>query len=457
MIIHPDPWTPYEPSADDPWDLRKVAQLHRRAGFGATWAELQRDLNEGPGPSVDRLLQPRAATPEEQSVLDALRQGVLDSRDTERLKAWWLYRLLFDPDPLREKLTLFWHSHFATSNRKVQSIPLMLRQNELLRRHALGDFTALLTEMITDGAMLVWLDGAGSKKEDPNENFAREFLELFTLGLGQYTETDIRQAARAFTGWVRQRNESFRGDDSFHYEAAQFDAGDKTFLKQTGAWRAADIVRLTLEQPAAAEFLCRKLYRFFISETAEPGPELIQPLAEELRQHHYALRHVVDILLRSRHFYSQAAYRQRIKSPMELSAGVLHTLEVPRTEVSLLALAVACERQGQDLFYPPNVNGWEGGRSWLNTSTALERSNYSTDLVWGNPNFGLTPYDPLTWARRHGVTPQRAAEVLTELLLQGDQDPKARALVLRTGHDGRPDSLRKALQLVLHCPEFQLA
>jgi uncharacterized protein (DUF1800 family) len=457
MIVNEGPWAPYEPTAQDPWDLRKAAHLHRRAGFGATWAELQRDVNEGPAASIDRLLQPRARTPEEQGVLDALRQGVLDSRDGERLKAWWLYRFLYDPDPLREKLTLFWHSHFATSNRKVQSIPLMLRQNELLRRHALGDFPALLTDVLADGAILVWLDGAGSKKEKPNENLAREFLELFTLGLGHYTETDIRQAARALTGWVRQRGDGLRGDDSFRHEPAQFDTGDKTFLGQTGPWHPADVVRITLEQPPCAEFLCRKLYRFFVRDTEEPGPDLLRPLAEELRAHHYSIGHVVGTILRSRHFYSKAAYRQRLKSPVEFSAGLLRTLEVPRADVSLLALAVACERQGQDLFYPPNVKGWEGGRTWLNSTTVLERSNYSTDVVWGNPNLGLKPYDPLAWAGRQGLPLQKVAEVLIGLLLQGDLDAKARALIVGTARDGQPESLRKALQLVLHCPEFQLA
>src|SRR5207244_2775162 len=152
MTTTQGPWAPYEPSASDLWDLRKVAHLHRRAGFGATWSELQRDLRAGPVASVDRLLSPPAATTEEQQILDSLRQGALTARDSERLKAWWLYRLLYDADPLREKLTLFWHSHFATSNRKVGSIPLMLQQNDLLRRHALGEFAPLLSDIIGDGA-----------------------------------------------------------------------------------------------------------------------------------------------------------------------------------------------------------------------------------------------------------------------------------------------------------------
>src|SRR5262249_8727977 len=181
--------------------------------------------------------------------LDSLRQGVLDPRDSERLKAWWLYRLLYDPDPPREKLTLFWHSHFATSNRKVNSIPLMLQQNELLRRHALGELAPLLNDIVSDPAMLIWLDGAISQRQRPNENFAREFLELFTLGPGNYTEQDIRQAARAFPGWARQGNADRGTPAVFRFDPARFDDGEKTFLGRTGRWNAGDIVRITLEQP----------------------------------------------------------------------------------------------------------------------------------------------------------------------------------------------------------------
>ncbi len=450
MNIDNGAWAPYEPSANDPWDLRKVAHLHRRAGFGATWAEIVRDLKAGPAASVERFLKPRALTTKEKETLDALRKGVLDSGASERLQAWWLYRILYDADPLREKMTLFWHSHFATSNRKVGNLALMVQQNELFREHALDEFAALLTKIVSDPAMLVWLDGADSKKEKPNENFGREFLELFTLGIGHYSEKDIREAARAFTGWEVK-------DDKGHFDTSQHDAGTKTFLGQIGAWKAADIVRITLEQPAAAEFLCRKLYRFFVSEAAEPSADLIQPLAEELRNQRYSIRHVVELILRSRHFYATAAHRQRIKSPVEFSVGLIRILEVPRTDVSLLALAVTCERQGQELFFPPNVKGWDGGRTWLNSTTVLERGNWATDVIWGNPELGLRPYDPLAWARPQSMAPERTAEALVDLLLQGDLQARARELVVRTGSDGKPDSVRKALQLALNCPEYQLA
>ncbi len=444
------PWAPFQPTDKDPWDAAKVAHLHRRAGFGASRADITSGVKDGLAAAVDRYLRPRPLTADEQGILDSLRQGVLDSGDVDRLKAWWLYRVLYDPDSLREKLTLFWHGHFATSNRKVNSIPLMLQQNELFRRHALGPFADLLQGVVGDGAMLVWLDGAGSKKEKPNENFGREFLELFTLGVGHYTEKDLREAARAFTGWSVEK-----GQGAFH--DAAHDAGAKTFLGQTGPWKSADVVRFTLEQPACAEFLCRKLYRFFVREDGDPAPELLRPLAEELRGHNYDVGHVVGVILRSRHFYDPAVRRQRIASPVEFSAGLLRSLEVPRADVRLLALALACERQGQDLFHPPNVKGWDGGKTWLNSTTVLERGNWCNDVVWGNADFGLKPYDPLAWAKRYGVAPGKAAEALLDLLLQADGGSRAREAILRAGRGGTPDGLRKAVQLILHCPEYQLA
>jgi hypothetical protein len=457
MPIKEGPWAPFQPTEKDPWDLKKVAHLHRRAGFGATRSELQRDLKAGMEASVHRFLSPPALTAEQTQVLQGLRQGVLASGDSDRLKAFWLYRILYDPDPLTEKLTLFWHSHFATSNRKVRSLALMLGQNELFRRRALGEFAALLTDIIPDPAMLIWLDGESSRRERPNENFAREFLELFTLGPRNYTEQDIREAARAFTGWIRAGGQGFNTTPTFRFDKAQVDPGKKTFLKQTGAWQAADIVRITLEQPAASMFLCRKLYQFFVSEAAEPPAKLLQPLADEFRQHKYSLRHVLGIILRSREFYSTAAYRQRIKGPVEFSAGLVRSLEVLRADVRLLALAVACDRQGQELFYPPNVKGWDGGRTWINSTTILERGNWASDVVMGNADLGMVAFDPLVWGKRNGLGPGNTAAGLIDLILQDDLAPKSRALILHTARQRSGDSLRRALQLVLHCPEYQLA
>jgi uncharacterized protein (DUF1800 family) len=447
------PWARYVPTRDEPWDLRKVAHLHRRAGFGATWTELFRDREAGPDASIDRLLHPPEPTTEESEAIDAMRR--MASHDL--LKVCWLHRILYWPDSLREKLTLFWHSHFATSIKKVESGGFMDRQNETLRTRALGSFAALLEAVIADPAMLVWLDGANSKKEKPNENFAREFLELFTLGAGHYTERDVREAARAFTGWVRQDSGGRFETPSVARDTAQVDDGPKAFLGREGRWGSPDIVRIILERPEAATFLARKLYRWFVSDAGTPDPEVIESLSEELRRNQFAIGPTVEVILRSKHFYSHAAYRQRIKSPVEFSAGLVRMLEVPRAALNPLALSAACDAQGQELFAPPNVEGWVGGTFWINSSTLLERTNWAADIIWGRSENGLAPFDPLAWAARFELPANRVAKALLDLLLNGELGDERRRLVLDAGRDGTSDGLRKALQRLANCPEFHLA
>jgi uncharacterized protein (DUF1800 family) len=452
-------WAPFEPSKSDPWDARKVARLHRAAGFGATRGELERDVNASPAECVARFFNPPDPSEDERAVLEGLRAGAFGSGDAKRLRAYWLYRMLFGNDPLRERLTLFWHGHFATSLVKVESVRAMGAQVETLRGRALGEFAALLEAMTSDPAMLAWLDGGRSKRERPNENYAREFLELFTLGKGAYAEKDIREAARAFTGWTPGSGHRMVDDANpdFEYDPEMHDTGIKTFLGQSGPWKAGDVVRITLQHPEAARHLARKLYRAFVAETADPGPALIEPLAEVLRASRYSIERVMEVILRSRHFYSMATYRRRVKSPVEYTMGLLRMLEVPRAQVNLLAAANACERQGQALFAPPNVKGWDGGPTWINSSTLLERLNWASDLIWGNATFGMPACSPAAWAKDHGVEPAAAAAAFVDLLLQGDLAASARELIAAAGRDGNDDGLRKALQRIVHCPEFQLA
>jgi uncharacterized protein (DUF1800 family) len=452
-----DPWARYEPTAEDPWDLRKVAHLHARAGFGATRAELLRDLASGPEASVDRLLRPPAPSAEEADAVEGLRQTARGSANVELLRVAWLHRILHGSDPLRERLTLFWHGHFATSIKKVESVALMDAQNETLRSLALGDFSAMLDAMVADPAMLVWLDGAGSVRERPNENFAREFLELFTLGPGHYSERDIREVARAFAGWVREPARGGRDASRFRREPSRADDGEKTFLGQAGRWGPADIVRITLERSEAATFLARKLYRLFVDEADEPASDLIEPLAAEIRGHGFAIGHVVGVILRSRHFFSREVDRRRVKSPVEFAAGLVRVLEVPRPDLNPLALAAACDAMGQELFAPPNVKGWDGGRTWINSATLLQRVNWAADVIWGRPENGLAPYDPTAWAVHYEIPPGRVAEALIDLLLRGEVAPEARDVILDAARAGGPDGLRKALQRIANLPEFQLA
>jgi uncharacterized protein (DUF1800 family) len=316
---------------------------------------------------------------------------------------------------------------------------------------------ALLEAIIADPAMLVWLDGGTSKKGKPNENFAREFLELFTLGAGHYTEHDVREAARAFTGWVRQDSSDRFAAPAVARDPAQVDDGPKSFLGRDGRWGPSDIVRITLERPEAATFLARKLYRWFVSEAGTPAPELIASLSEEVRRNEFAIGPIVEIILRSKHFYSRSAYRQRIKSPVEFSAGLVRMLEVPRPALNPMALSAACDAQGQELFAPPNVEGWVGGTVWINSSTLLERTNWAADVTWGRSENGLAPFDPFAWAARFKMPPDRVAGAFLDLLLQGELGDEGRRLALDAGRDGTPDGLRKAIQRLANCPEFQLA
>src|SRR6516225_1832345 len=234
-------WEAYHPSNDAPWNLQRAGHLYRRAGFGATMTELEAALKNGPEKTIDAILN---GSPD-QDKFDAdtakLADSITRANNGQQLSAWWLYRMLYTPHPLREKLTLFWHNHFATSNKKVANAGFMLRQYELMRRHALGSFRALLQEMSKNPAMMVWLDTRGSKKGSPNENYARELMELFSLGIGHYTEKDIREAAH--------------------------DPGTKTVMGQSGNYKGEDIVRICLEQKAAPRFIVAKLFRFLISET----------------------------------------------------------------------------------------------------------------------------------------------------------------------------------------------
>jgi hypothetical protein len=264
-------WAPFAPSPEDPWDRARVGHLHRRAGFAAPWATLERDLRDGPEASVDRLLDGEPASVQGSSasefaaLMDAMASRLGSGDNLTRAQGVWLYRMIFTPHPLLERMTLFWHDHFATSNAKVASTALMQRQNALIRSHALGDFKALLEAMGRDPAMLMWLDATANRKAHPNENYAREVMELFTLGRGHYTEKDVQEAARAFTGGFVVR-------DRFQELPAQHDDGTKTLLGRSGAFRGDDVARVLLDQPACAEFLCGKLFQLFVSEVDDPPP-----------------------------------------------------------------------------------------------------------------------------------------------------------------------------------------
>ncbi len=454
-------WEPYRPSDQSPWDIKKVGHLYRRASFGATWTELEMALRDGPEKAIETLL---AGGPD-QDKFDAetakLAESIARANNGQQASAWWLYRMLYTPHPLREKLTLFWHNHFATSDKKVQNAGFMLRQYELMRRHALGNFRTLLQEMSKDPAMMVWLDTRGSKKGNPNENYARELMELFSLGIGHYTEKDIREAARAFTGWeIRGAEPSFN--------PSQHDDGAKTVLGKTGPFEGKDIVNICLEQPAAPSFIVGKLYRFLISETVPATPELLAPLAEQFRKSDYDFGSLVRVMLRSNLFFLPQVYRTRVKAPVDFALGIVRALE---GRLGTTALADALDGLGQHILFPPSVKGWDGGEAWLNGHTLLARQNLALALSsTQDVRFGRRT-DPAGLAKKHGIkSDEDLVRFFLRLFLQEDvAEPSRRNLLgyaararknpvpaYWTHEDAQAHRVRSLCHLVLSLPEFQL-
>jgi hypothetical protein len=479
-----DAWRPWQPSPADPWSRKWAAHLYRRAAFGPSREDLLEAERLGPDGTLDRLLRGRPQAEEVlEPLLDAGRIAAARDDSGEQLRGWWLYCILHGGHPLREKLALFWHNHFATSIAKVQSSTLMFRQNCLLRTQALGKFGPFLQAMSKDPAMLVWLDSNSNIKGRPNENYARELMELFSLGVGHYTEKDIRAAARAFTGWHTD-GEGFRFDARFH------DDGLKTVLGQTGAWDGSDVVRIILEQPAAAQFLVRKLYHFLISENAVPPDALLEPLCDSFRKSDYDIAALVRTMLSSRHFYSSYAFRQRIKGPAEYVLGAVQAIyrRYPETapEYQPLPPHVLVRwltTMGQQLFAPPNVKGWPGGQTWLNTSTVLQRDNFAGALAFGTlwisparrrptaqsalaPDERVPPkaFDPARLLDEEGVSgPEEIVRALLNLYVPGETRSEARVKLVSFLVEGQPTGpalarrVREAVHAILTMAEYQLA
>ncbi len=451
------PWAPYVPGPADPWDVRRVVHLHRRAGFGATWAEVVRDLGDGPEISVGRLLAGKAreyAVPEGFEATSALlADAAVASRDSGRLKAWWVYRMAFGPDPLGERLTLTWHDHFATSNAKVDDLAAIRRQNDTFRRLARAPFGDLLNASIRDPALLAWLDAPANRKGHPNENLARELMELFTLGIGHYAEEDVREAARALTGWATE-------EGRFHAFPARHDDGPKTILGRSGNWSGDDLLAILLDRPSTADRLAARIVGAFLGERAV-GPGAVAALAEGLRADRLDIGRAVATVLRSRAFFGRANLGNRVVGPVEFAVGPARSLELLDPPPSTLVLADWAGRLGQDLFYPPNVGGWPGGRGWLTSRSVIGRANFASALVDGRGVGRPGPLDALALARRHGRGADRDETLafLADLLLGGEPPPPWRDRVEAAAGPAAtwgPDAARRAVAAILASPEGQV-
>jgi uncharacterized protein (DUF1800 family) len=287
------------------------------------------------------------------------------------------------PRPLQEKLTLFWHGHFATSAVKVRDAYFMWRQIQTFRELACGNWLEMLRAVATDPAMLIWLDQAQSRKEHPNENFARECMELFSLGEGHFTEKDVTEAARAMTGWSLERD-----TEKYRYRPFIHDTGIKTLLGTTGPLNGRDALEIIVAQPQAARFITGKLWSFFASDS--PEAPLIDALAETFRAHDNHFKPLLQTMFRCQEFYAPSLIRAQVKSPVQWLIGSVRMLE--RSVPPAIVSAQMLRNLGQDLLNPPNVKGWDGGLSWITTNTLLSRYNQAQALVMGQPT-------PLAMAR----------------------------------------------------------
>lgn len=480
------------------WDVAKAAHLLNRAGFGGTPEEIDALYKAGFDNATHSLLnapddarqfpKPAAVAPVN---LLAMRMETRDLPEEERKKkfqemqkqmrttmldltVWWINRMLRTPNPLREKLTFFWHGHFATSVQKVKQAYLLWQQNETLRQNALGNFGQMTKAIARDPAMMVYLDTRESKKDHPNENFARELMELFTLGIGNYTEQDIQNSARAFTGYKINPE-----DDSFRWAPLQHDNGVKTFFGHTGKFGGDDIIDMILQKPACAQFIARKLWTFFAYEN--PKPALVAALAGSFRSHYYEIKPLMAEIFRSAEFYSPAAIRTQIKSPVQ---WLVQTSKILGTDPPPgFVMFNALRQLGQVPFMPPNVKGWDGGKAWITTSTLLFRYNFANFELGnapvnvqalqkfaaaeknpGRPGFDVENRTPVDFSKIAPPDlrgdPQKLVRALTFRLFQSTLTPRETQpfvdFLKQKNNDTSDATIRGLLHLMMSTPQYQL-
>jgi uncharacterized protein (DUF1800 family) len=473
--------TPLDPKE---WDHAKARHLLARAGFGGTPAEVDKLCKLGLHGAVDYLLefhrQPapqtpfEAAPPEPADPLAAKlrnafvqrqatgRRGVADGGQIAALRRAWLRRMVESPRPLQEKLTLFWHGLFATQNSVVQNSYAMQRQNELFRNHAAGNYGGLLYGLVHDAAMIRYLDNNRNVQGHPNENLAREIMELFSMGVDQgYTEKDIIEAARALTGYTYDNRSG-----AFRYRQDLHDNTDKCIFGKVGPWTGDDLVRLILDQPTTGRFISRRLFEFF----AYPDPEAatVESLANVLKAHKYEVEPLLRNLLLSAEFYSERSRGQAIKCPVQLVVGTVRDLGAKKG-VDYAQLDAAIREMGQDLFEPPDVKGWRYGREWINSQRLFVRYNTAASLARAATDPGRGGVDLIAFVPDDArQSPEAVVAYLSgALLIRPLDDAQRKALVdfccdlpaaeaWREHADAVRSRLQELVALLASLPEFQM-
>ena len=374
-------------------DLRLIAHLMRRGGFGATRDELERLAEQRYEATVEQLLDPESQPELDMDELYRYLPQAESSFVGLHVQADWMYRMVNTPRPLQEKMALFWHYVFVTAISKVEQSSQMANQVALFREHGMGNYRQLLVELARDPAMIFWLDNQDNHKKAPNENWGRELLELFSMGVANYTENDVYECSRAFTGWTFEPSLPSQPYGQFpwvfRYRPEDHDGGVKTFLGHTGRFNGEDIIDIIVRQPACPTFVCRHLYNFFVAEepqvpawNIEPpiDPGAVETLARTFVDSGYEIRPVLRALFNS-DFFKEAAFR-KVRSPIEIVVGALKLtggLDVPDPEWGTIGLEP--QRMGQDLINPPSVEGWHTGKEWINSGSLMNRVNFVADYV----------------------------------------------------------------------------
>jgi uncharacterized protein (DUF1800 family) len=488
---------PYKPTAEDPFDYVKAAHLLSRAGFGGTPEEIETIQAMGPQRAVEHLMDfPDAAADEQSDDIPDLsevedyaknfremaRQLVGKTPD-EKIKlrqmfqrqnaqavqltvSWWMKRMMHGPYPLQEKLVLFWHGHFTTSAKDERSAWLMWQQHELHRQMAAGNFKEYAHKISHDPAMLDYLNNSQNRKQHPNENYARELMELFTLGIGNYTENDIKEAARAFTGYAHE-------SDEFIYRKTEHDTGIKHFMGKSGNFDGDDIVEIIFQNPECPKYISKKLFKFFVHE--EPEDAMVESMGALLRENKFELRPLLHTMLTSKAFYSNKTIGAQIKSPVQLVVGTARLLDVDLVRIPRLRAGPNgwLQQMGQVPFFPPNVKGWPVGQAWINTSTLFVRYNTAVELA-GGARSQIEAKMSKKGVRLHSVAKSNAAPIpfkpeggndagavvddwVARLIQRPIAEEKREVLINALGDDPeRSESVKKMVQLIVSMPEYQL-
>jgi len=474
-------------------NIELMAHLMRRAGFGATRPELESYTAKGYEATVEELLAAEGAPTMTDDVIRRYHHELSGMMGERHTTSYWLYRMISTTAPLHEKIALLWHSVFATGyNGKVVQGKVMMDQIRMFRRYGMGSLRTLLVELSRDPAMIAWLDNNENHNGAINENYGRELLELFSMGVGNYTEQDIKECARAFTGWTIANNEYMMmrthrdsiwpyGRIAWHFEyrPEDHDDGEKEFLGERGRFNGEDIVKIVCKQPATARFISRHLYHFFVAD--EPpvpqwpykqprDPDAIEALSRAYFESNYDIRSVLRVLFNSEFFKSKESWYKKVKSPAELVTGVLRLSgEFDRARRQIMDRAHAMGWMGQALINPPSVEGWHQGTEWTDTGTLVERLNFATEQLGNLNSPGVKAMIGRVLADRGGVvSPERLVQgILDEMGAIWVSEGTRRALgefASREGDiqigDGGPDERARRrvsdlLQLVAATPEFQ--